>query len=164
LLVSYLRCSGTSQLPRSGVVFHFAIVVISSSITYVFRLFTETTCSFRFFSFSPGYLDPALSFSFSTFSKMHSMQWRQQRKPKSDAILTNLEPLFLVIRKELGLDWCFYKEFLDCVRTATLKGEDTSIWVHHIEPLVQEPTLQFAHQGVLFLFREMGVALRSKCK
>ncbi|CAN9191217.1 unnamed protein product [Alternaria alternata] len=90
------------------------------------------------------------------------MQRRQQRKLKSDGILSNLEPLLLVIREELGLDWCFYKEFLNCVRTATLKGEDTSVWVHHIEPLVQKPTLQFAHQGVLFLFREMGAALRSK--
>jgi hypothetical protein len=115
----------------------------------MFRLLTETTCSFRCFSFSPGYLDPALLFSFSTFLQMHSMQRRQQQKLKSDAILTNLEPLLLVIRKELGLDWCFYKEFLDCVRTATLKGEDTSIWVYHIEPLVQEPTLQFAHHGFL---------------
>jgi hypothetical protein len=164
LLVSYLRCSGTSRLPRLGFVFYFAIVMIWSSITYVFRLFTETTCSFRFFSFSPSYLDPALLFSFSNFLPMLSMQRRQQPKVKSGAMLSNLEPLLLVIREELGLDWCFYKEFLECLRTATLKGEDTSIWVHHIEPLIQEPTLQFAHQGVLFLFREVGVVLRSKCK
>jgi hypothetical protein len=164
LLVSYLRCSGTSQLPKSGVAFYLAIVVIWSSITYMFRLFTETTYSFWFFSFSPGYSDPALLFSVSTFLQIHSMQRRQQRKFKSDGILSNLEPLLLVIREELGLDWCFYKEFLNCVRKATLKGEDTSIWVHHIEPLVQRSTLQFAHQGVLFLFREMGAALRSKCK
>ena len=161
MLVSYLRCSGTPQLPRSSVVFHFAIVVIWSSITYMFRLFTETTCSFRFFFFSLGYLDPALLFSFSTFLPTPSMQRRQQQKPTPDARFSNLEPLLLVIRKELGLDWCFYKEFLECFRTAILKGEDTSIWVHHIEPLLQEPALQFAHQGVLFLLREM---LRSKRK
>jgi hypothetical protein len=89
------------------------------------------------------------------------MQRRQQQEPRPDAGFSNLEPLLLVIREELGLDWCFYKEFLGCFRTATLKGEDTSIWVHHIEPLVQEPTLQFAHQGVLFLLREI---LQSKCK
>ncbi|KAL1797112.1 hypothetical protein ACET3X_003718 [Alternaria dauci] len=72
------------------------------------------------------------------------------------------DPLLLIIRAELGPDWCFYKEFLEFAVAATTNGEDISTWVRHIEPLVRRPSLLIAHEGVLFLLSELGVTQRSK--
>lgn len=74
----------------------------------------------------------------------------------------NFSLLLYVLRTELSLDWGFYQEFLDEVKAAIVTGRRFSVWAEQIEPLVRSLACQFAHEGVLFLLREMEVRVRKE--
>jgi hypothetical protein len=84
------------------------------------------------------------------------MQRYQKKKSAPKAKVSNLGPLLQVLRSELSPNWGFYKEFLVGAQAAIARGESTSAWDEQIEPLVQEPALQVAHQDVFFLLRSEG--------
>jgi hypothetical protein len=76
----------------------------------------------------------------------------------------NINPLLKVIWAELGLDWDIYYEFLVEIKAAITAGDNLATIIDQIEPLIQTRSCQVAHQGVLFLLREMEVRRHAKGK
>ncbi|KAJ4364966.1 hypothetical protein N0V83_008582 [Neocucurbitaria cava] len=98
--------------------------------------------------------------------------------PNTNITLTtklNFLPLLHDIRRKLGADYTFYRDFLDGVlrahRLSTTSqspssipssySEDTSAYFEQVAQLLQgrEEDVAFSHQGVLFLLGEMGVKI-----
>ena len=77
----------------------------------------------------------------------------------------DFSPLFSVLRTELGRDWRIYNEFLEDYRDASIAGEkNLTPWANQMEPLIQSQAARFAHQGVLFLLKDMYSRLNPKDK
>lgn len=90
------------------------------------------------------------------------MRPREKRDPNLKVSLTNLSPLLSVLQAELGLDWEMYDEFLEGASAAIMTGRNPATWMNQIEPLIQSHASQAAHQGVLFLLRDVEWRHRQK--
>ncbi|EMD96647.1 hypothetical protein COCC4DRAFT_45808 [Bipolaris maydis ATCC 48331] len=93
---------------------------------------------------------------------MSDLSNQQDPPPATDS--RNVSPLLMVLRQELGLNWGLYKEFLTSIKAAILVGDNAAPLIHQMEPLVQNRACQVAHQGVLFLLRELEMKCRAKRK
>lgn len=85
-----------------------------------------------------------------------------QQDPPQAPDPRNVSPLLTVLRQELGLNWGLYKEFLVGIKAAILVGDNAAPLIHQMEPLVQNRACQVAHQGVLFLLKELEMKCRAK--
>jgi hypothetical protein len=69
---------------------------------------------------------------FKSLSYKHSTYFIKQRyqkkKPAPKAEVINLDPVFQVLRSELGPNWELYKEFLFGAQAAIGRRENTSAW------------------------------------
>lgn len=67
-------------------------------------------------------------------------------------------PLLADIRSGLDDHWTFYEECIDSVLFAAANKQDTTAWLEQMQQLVEGiHKVQFSHEGVLFLLRDMGI-------
>ncbi|KAF5847023.1 hypothetical protein GGP41_003331 [Bipolaris sorokiniana] len=85
-----------------------------------------------------------------------------QRDPPPAPDPRNASPLLTVLRQELGLNWGLYKEFLVSIKAAILVGDNAVPLINQMEPLIHNRACQVAHQGVLFLLKELEMKCRAK--
>lgn len=91
---------------------------------------------------------------------------RMAKKELKDALHRHpdFSPLFAVLRAELGRDWRIYNEFLEEYRDALRDGENLTPWANRMEPLISNQAACIAHQGVLFLLKDLYSRLGARYK
>jgi hypothetical protein len=66
--------------------------------------------------------------------------------------------LLTVIRRGLGSQWDLYAECIERILEAAAHKQDTTAWFEQMQRLVGgNDQVQFSHEGVLFLLRDMGI-------
>ncbi|EUC29176.1 hypothetical protein COCCADRAFT_8582 [Bipolaris zeicola 26-R-13] len=93
---------------------------------------------------------------------MSNLSNQQDPSPAPDP--RNAVPLLTVLRQELDLNWELYKKFLVSIKTAILVGDNAAPLINQMEPLIQNRVCQIAHQGILFLLKELEMECRAEGK
>ncbi|EUC41762.1 hypothetical protein COCMIDRAFT_8560 [Bipolaris oryzae ATCC 44560] len=93
---------------------------------------------------------------------MSNLSNQQAPPPAPDP--RNADPLLAVLRQELGLNWELYKEFLMSIKAAILVGDNAAPLINQMGPLIQNRACHVAHQGVLFLLKDLEMKCRATGK
>lgn len=92
-----------------------------------------------------------------------TMQRQRQKKTTVGASMRTRKPdrftpLLVEIRSGLGDYWTFYEECIDGVLDAAARQQDATAWLEQMQQLVEGvDKVQFSHEGILFLLRDMGI-------
>jgi hypothetical protein len=66
--------------------------------------------------------------------------------------------LLTCVRHSLGNQWTLYEECIEGILEAAAKNQDTTAWFEQLQRLVGgNDKVQFSHEGVIYLLRDMGI-------